>query len=190
MTRSTNARIAGITFLVYIAAGLTVLRFGPAGADGSAVKLAHVVLELLCNFSALVLGVTLYAITREEDQDIAMLAMMCRVGEGVVGAVSGSMLVPATFFAVGSALFAYLFLRGRMIPVRLAWLGVAASVLVLAGLPMQQAGLLGGTVTRLMWLPMLVFELVLGSWLIIKGVGPSGMAGPDKASDRARAAAA
>jgi hypothetical protein len=174
MTRSTNARIAGVTFLVYIAAGLTVMRLGSAGADGSAVKLAHVALELLCNMSALVLGVTLYAITREVDRDVAMLAMMCRVGEGVVGAVAGSMLVPASFFAVGSALFAYLFLRGRTIPVRLAWLGLAASVLVVAGIPMQQAGLLAGTATRLMWLPMLVFELVLGLWLIFKGVAARG----------------
>jgi hypothetical protein len=170
MTRSTNARVAGITLLVYIAAGLIVLRLGAAGADGSAVKLTHIVLELLCNFSALVLGVTLFGITREVDHDIGMLAMMCRVGEGVVGAVSASMLVPATFFAVGSTLFAWLLLRGRMIPVGLAWLGVAASVLVVAGLPMQQAGLLAGTATRLMWVPMLVFELVLGPWLIIKGV--------------------
>jgi len=173
MTRPTNARIAGITFLVYIAAGVSGMALGGAAvADGSAVKLAHVALGLLCNLSALVLGVTLYAITRGVDRDIAMLAMMCRVAEGVVGAVSGSMLVPATFFAVGSALFAWLFLRGRTIPVRLAWLGVVASVLLVVGLPLQQAGILGGLVTRLMWLPMLAFELVLGPWLIVKGARP------------------
>jgi len=182
MTRSTNARIAGITFLVYIAAGLTVLRLGSGGADGSAVKLAHVVLELLCNFSALVLGVTLFGITREVDHDVALLAMMCRVGEGVVGAVSGSMLVPATFFAVGSTLFAWLLLRGRTIPVLLAWLGVVASVLVVVGLPLQQAGLLGGTATRLMWAPMLVFEVVLGLWLIIKGAAVPARLPPGEAT--------
>ena len=186
MTRSTNARIAGITFLVYIAAGLTSLNVGSAGADGSAVKLAHIVLELLCNFSALVLAVTLYAITREVDRDVAMLAMMCRVGEGVVGAVSGSMLVPATFFAVGSTLFAYLLLRGRSIPVRLAWLGLIASVLLVAGLPLQQAGVLGGLVTRLMYVPMLVFELVLGSWLIFNGVAVRGDAMSAAGSEQER----
>lgn len=171
MTRSTNARIAGVTFLVYIAAGLTGMALGgAAGADGSAVKLAQIALGLLCNLSALVLAVTLYAITREVDRDVAMLAMTCRVAEGVIGAMPGSMVVPATFFAVGSTLFSYLLLRGRMIPVRLAWLGVVGSVLLVVGLPLQQAGVLGGLVTRLMYLPMLVFELVLGPWLMIKGV--------------------
>jgi len=176
MTRTTNARIAGATFYVYIAAGVTDLALGAAaGAEGSAGRLVHVVLSLLGNFSALVLAVTLYAITRDQDGDIAMLAMACRVGEGVVGAMSGSITVPATVFAVGSTLFSYLLLRGRMIPIGLARLGVVASLLLVVGLPLQLAGLIGGLVARLMWLPMLVFELALGPWLIVKGVAtPAG----------------
>ncbi len=39
-------------------------------------------------FCALVLAVTLYAITRDEDRDLAMLGMICRVAEGVIGALS------------------------------------------------------------------------------------------------------
>jgi hypothetical protein len=71
----------------------------------------------------------------------------------------------------------WLLLRGRMIPVALAWLGVLASVLLVVILPLQLAGLLGGPmtwfawVTWLQWLPMLVFEVALALWLIIKGVG-------------------
>jgi hypothetical protein len=76
----------------------------------------------------------------------------------------------ATFFAVGSALFSWLLLRGRMIPVALAWLGVLASILVVVCHPLQLAGLLGGPITSLMWYPMLVFEVTLALWLIIKGV--------------------
>ncbi len=79
----------------------------------------------------------------------------------------------ATFFAVGSTLFSWLLLRGRMIPVGLAWLGVLASVLLVVLCPLQLAGLLGGPVTQFMWLPMLVFEVGLALWLIIKGAGPA-----------------
>jgi TonB family protein len=64
----------------------------------------------------------------------------------------------------------YLFLRGRMIPVALAWLGVLASVLLVVGLPLQIAGVLRGSITQLMYLPMLAFEIPLGLWLLIKGV--------------------
>src|SRR5574341_444181 len=219
MTRTTNARIAGFTFLFYIAVGVTqmVLFGGTTAGEGTAAKLANmaqhatdvrvnVVLGLLTCFVALTLGVALYALTREQDPDLALLALLCRVGEGVIGGVFIPMtlgllavataaganapdaapphalvslvltarlwnpIICATFFAVGSTLFSWLFLRGRMIPVPLAWLGVVASVLLVVGLPMQLAGVLRGSVAQLIWLPMAAFEIPLALWLLIKGV--------------------
>src|SRR5216684_4428633 len=162
MTRTTNARVAGFTFLFYIAAGIASLALTgrPHATD---------VLSLFTSLSALVLGVTLYAITREEDPDIAMLALTCRVVEAMPGE-------GAFFFAVGSTLFSWLLLRGRMIPVALAWLGVFASALLVVILPLQRAGLFGGalswssSVTWLIWLPLLAFELALAVWFLTKGV--------------------
>lgn len=226
MTHKTNARIAGFTFLFYIAAGITslILSGRATGGEGIAAKLASiaqhetemrivVLLSLLTCFSAIALGVTLYAITREQDRDLAMLGLISRVAEGLAGMFMPSTLAllwlatatganapnteaahalaafllklgawspSATFFAVGSTLFSWLFLRGRMIPVALAWLGVFASVLLVVILPLQLAGLFGDSanwfsvVTWLMWLPMLVYEMALALWLIIKGVNTAG----------------
>lgn len=216
MTRTTNARVAGLTFLLYIAVAFPsmVLLEQATSGKGMAAKLASiaqhaaevrvaVVLSLLGCFSALVLAVTLYAITREVDADLAVLALTCRVAEGVISGIAipetlgllwlatamgenapdpgathvlgGYLLrsdaaVTATFFAVGSALFSYLFVRGRMIPVALAWLGLLASALLVVLLPLQVAGVLRGSITQLMYLPMLAFEVSLGLWLLIKGV--------------------
>lgn len=216
MTRTTNARLAGFTFLFYIAVAfpsMVLFNRATSGA-GLAAQMAGiarhaadlrlaVVLSLGGCFSALVLAVTLYAITRDEDPDLALLGLTCRVGEGLIGAASipatvallqlatatgqaapdsaatqalaafvlgQTPLVSALFFAVGSTLFAWLFLRRRMIPVPLAWLGVVGSALLVVGLPLQLAGFLSGPVTQLMWLPVAVFELTLGPWLLIKGV--------------------
>jgi len=217
MTRTTNARIAGFTFLFYIATGITSLVvFGRAtSGDGIAAKLASIaqhatdvrvyaVLILFTSLCALVLGVTLYAITREQDPDVAMLGMTCRVIEAVNGATSikgtlgliwlataaagqnaldagavqalaafqlrGSATISATFFAVGSTLFSWLLLRGRMIPAPMARLGVGASVLLVLVLPLQLGGLFTGLVGWLVWMPMLVFEVWLALWFLIKGV--------------------
>ena len=71
---------------------------------------------------------------------------------------------------MGSAAFAYLFLRGRMIPVPLAWLGLVASALLVVGLPLRLAGWLNDTIAALIWLPMLAFEVPLGLWLLLRGV--------------------
>src|SRR5918993_2433136 len=101
MTRATNARIAGLTFLVYIAGGITsiVLSGAATGGEGIAARLATigghattvgiiVLLGFVQCFSAIVLGVTLWAITRDEDPDIAMLGLAFRVGEGVIAGLS------------------------------------------------------------------------------------------------------
>jgi len=218
MTRRTNARVAGFTFLIYIAVALTgmALSSRASSGEGTAAKLASIaqhatefrvafVLDLLSCFCALVLAVTLYAITRDQDPDVAMLALTCRAAEGVIGAASlprtlgrlwlataaganapdpaaasalGAVLLnlpswssdlAATFFTIGSTLFSYLLLRGRIVPVPLAWLGVLASILGAACVPLVAVGVLGSPITELIWLPMLVFEVWLALWLIIKG---------------------
>jgi hypothetical protein len=101
MTRRTNARIAGLAFLLYIAAALTgmILSRGASAGEGTAAKLANIaqhatqfrvalVLEFFGCFCALVLAVTLYSITREVDPDLAMMILVCRAAEGISGAVS------------------------------------------------------------------------------------------------------
>ena len=217
--RQFYAKLAGFTFLVYMAAGATAvfLMDRATNAEGIAATLARIgehasdvrvaiVLELLECFSALVLGVALYRITRDEDNELAILAMTCRVGEGVLGAIGipktmgllwlatvgattgapdlatanalgANFLVPvpgaligAPFFAVGSLIFSWLLLRGRMVPVLLACLGVLASVVLVAGLPLQLADFLKGPMTGYMWLPIVVFQILLGLWLLTRGV--------------------
>lgn len=216
MTRTTNARIAGFTFLFYIAVGVTsmILSAQTAVGENITAKLATVaqhvlqvrltiVFGLLQAVCAILLAVTLYSITRDEDPDLALLAMIFRVGEGLIGVTSsrrsldllwlaaangtskpssatvealGTYLfqaprgnMGAIFFAMGSTVFAWLLLRGRMIPGPLAWLGVTASVLLVVTLPLQLAGFLSGQLVSFLWIPMAAYEVPLGLWLMIKG---------------------
>jgi len=181
----------------------TLARFGEYAAD---VRI-DVLIKVLEVFSALVLAVTLYGITRDEDHELAMLALVCRVAEGVFlalsipsylglvwlakagvgpGALDSSttnalrtfMLMPVPsvplstiFFAVGSTIFSYLFLRGRIVPVAIAWMGVFASGLLAVALPLQLAGVPTGPLHGYyQWLPALVSQTALALWLLIKGV--------------------
>ncbi len=222
MTTRTNARLAGVFFLVYIAAsvlGMVLYNQASGDVEGPAAVLASLarqptlvrltaLLELLTCFDAVVLGVALYALTRDQDRDLAALALACRVVEGTIGGFSaarrlellsvaqasvaaegpdrvasvamgsvllqpggsGSYLVAASCFAVGSTIFSYLFLRARTIPVPLAWLGVVASILLVAVLPLQLMGWLEGAITSVVWAPMAVFEVGLAFWLLVKGL--------------------
>lgn len=226
MTRTTNARIAGFTYLFYAAIGICLellMHQARGGYDGAAmvtrvgqyatnVRLAILITLLEC-LSSLVLGVTLYGITRDEDHELAMLGLVCRVAEGVLGSVNnipgylgmlwlakaggatGAPDIPATnalrafllmpgpsvpvgsiFFAVGSLIFSYLLLRGRIVPVSIAWLGVFSSGLLAVTLPLQIAGFSTGPLTGYyQWLPALGFQIVLALWLLIKGVATPAM---------------
>ncbi|HEV8383987.1 MAG TPA: DUF4386 domain-containing protein [Candidatus Acidoferrales bacterium] len=107
---------------------------------------------------------------------IATAAAGAATPDAVAQAVGGVLLKVgvggsgAFLFSVGSTIYSYLFLRARSIPVWLAWLGVFASILLVLLQPAQLAGFLKGPVTTFMWMPMLVFEVTLAVWLLIKGV--------------------
>jgi hypothetical protein len=220
VTRTQNARIAGVTYLVYAAIGICseLLMHQARGNGGDVAQIAHIgqyaanvrltiLIVLLESLSAIVLGVTLYGITRDEDHELAMLAMACRVAEGVLGTLSipgylgllwlatagvgaaaldvsttnalrafllmpgASVPIGSIFFAVGSLIFSYLLLRGRMVPAWIAWLGVFASGLLAVALPLQLAGFPTGPLSGYtQWLPALVFQVALALWLLVKGV--------------------
>jgi len=216
VTRSANARAAGVAYLLYIAVAFPsmVISGRATAGENMAARLATMarhagdvrlaaILALIGCWCALVLAVTLYAVTRDEDRDVAMFGLTCRVAEGILGAVGipatlallalasnanapameatqavgalvlrQSSTVGAWFFAVGSTAFSWLLLRGRMIPLALAALGVGASALLVITLPLQMGAALPGWLNSLMWLPMAAFEIPLGVWLVVKGVRP------------------
>jgi hypothetical protein len=222
MTRTTNARVAGFTYLFYAAIGIgsEVLMHRARGGGDEAATLARIgqyatnvrltiLIAVLECFSAFVLAVTLYGITRDEDHELAMLGLVCRVAEGALGSINNVpgylgllwlakgvgpgledvpttnalrafLLMPgasvplgAVFFAVGTLIFSYLLLRGRMVPVSIASLGVFASALLAVLLPLQLAGFSTAPLTGyVQWLPALVFQVAIGFWLLIKGVAP------------------
>lgn len=115
MSVRTSARVAGVTFLVYILVAFSgmVLARGATSGEGIAEKLASlaghasgmrasIVLQLLGCFCALVLAVTLYAITRSVDPDLALLILAFRTGEGVIGAVSLDRMAGQIWLATAS----------------------------------------------------------------------------------------
>ena len=173
LARTNAARIAGFALLFYIAAGITSMAGVLHGASAQAAIYAQ-------HASAVVLALTLFVVTRVEQPAVAAFGMIFRLAEGLLVpvlrltgvSVPHPPLVGATLFAIGSTLFCALLLRGRMIPRPLAWTGVIASVVLVAGLPLQLAGRLHAPLTTLMWMPMLAFEVPAGVWLLLKGVPP------------------
>ena len=211
MTRRANARVAGVAFLLYFAFGIpTMVLFNRAMAgQGVEAKLASiaryavdlriaVLFVLITSGCALVLGVTLWALTRDRDPELAMLGLLCRTCEGLAGALTvqrslgllwlanahdavttralGDWLVHgqvsgmgAIFFAVGSLLFAWLLARGRIVPAPLAWWGVITSAAAVVALPLEFVDFFPSRWIWYVWLPLAAFEIPLALWLLFKG---------------------
>jgi Domain of unknown function (DUF4386) len=151
MTHTTNSRLAGLMFLFYIVTGIAnMVLFGQATrGSGTAEKLASmaqhattvrltVLLTLLTFVIAVVLAAALYALTREQDRDVALLALCFRVTEGVIAAVSSvrtmgllsiataSAAVNATDTAAANSLAGMLLIQG-------GWTGTIAAICFAVG---------------------------------------------------------
>ena len=167
MTIRSNARIAGVAYLLYIA-----VAFPKPNVDAR-IETIFAFVSCIC---ALLLAVSLYAITRLVDNDIALLGMTFRVAEGVLGGVAimtkaSAFLVAGSFFAVGSTLFCWLLYRGRVIPRWLALIGIGGSALMAIVLPLQMAGFVVGRLNYA-WAPVGIFEILVAVWFLIKGASP------------------
>lgn len=121
--------------------------------------------------------------------DSGQLQAMARLA---IAAHNDAYRVGLLFFGFGSPVFCYLWLKSGYIPRPLAAWGVFASVLVgacvFAFIIFPD---LAKTVTVAYYGgPMFLFELTIGFWLLLKGIRPSGTAGPGRAGERAIAGAA
>jgi len=116
MTRNASARLAGFMFLFYIATALpAALLFNRATAGtGFAAKLASVaehaplmrasvVFTLITFVDAVLLGIGLYGLTRDEDPELALFALVCRAAEGTINAISVAVPVGLLWAAGASA---------------------------------------------------------------------------------------
>jgi hypothetical protein len=166
-----------------------------------------VLLDLLQTVCALVLAATLYGLVKAVNPTLAMLALLFRLGEGLLGSLPllgklelmqlattpavGSTDAPSYYalanemlhrpdggfsafcFVVGGFLFACLFLKGRLIPRWLAWIGVVTIGAQLICVPLHIATMIPGSIENWLWFPILLYEVPLGIWLIVKGTdGP------------------
>ena len=216
VTPRAEARMAGWTYLSYIVFAMSSsILFGKATAGNDLSQtlstLNHmiwtarvtVLLNLLETVCALILAVTLYKLVKAVDPTLALLAMLFRLGEGILGSLpllsklelmrfatssaAGSATAPSYVslgneilnrpdsgfsefcFVVGGFLFACLFLSGRLIPRWLAWTGVVTIGVQLIFVPLHIATMVPGSIVNWLWLPILLYEVPLGIWLIVKG---------------------
>ena len=95
-------------------------------------------------------------------------ALYLTLGSLLVRGASWGFTVASTFFSIGSTLFCYLFYKAGSVPKWIAGWGILGSLVLLLGLVLRTINLVDSQTMVLFWLAIL-FEFVLGFWLLIRG---------------------
>jgi hypothetical protein len=214
------ARLAGLTYVLIILIGIFSVSYIDSNlivpGDDAATVSNILVNELqfrLCVLSeifmyvlVILLSLALYVILRRVDKNLALLALLWRFGEAIVGvgiavlsgiipllllnreyaldaeqmqsliglflAVrSGGLDIVLIFVGVGGTLFCYLLFKSKLIPRILSAWGMLTylSMLILACVSILVPGIPEST-KMILYTPGGLFEIVIGLWLLVKGI--------------------
>ncbi len=215
MTQKTNARVAGSALLLYIVTGIGNMflssKIGGVGTGGRLAALAshptlfgleilHTLIEVAC---AITLGITMYALTRDVDNELAIAAMVSRIIEGTIGIVAVAQTLALMWLATEGANTADTTAIASLLFKSGSWTFLLAgfcfavgslifSILFVRGRSIPVAlGWIGVVASALLvivlplemtrfvkagilvWIPMIFFEVPLAFWLILKGTHPA-----------------
>lgn len=169
-----------------------------------------ITVELFMSAGLIILAIVLYSILKSVNQKLALLALLLKLIEAalmavtvvipflalqiITGEASTSAFtleqlqfplglifnshtaitsIPMVFLGLDMMIFSYLFLKSRYIPKLLAGFGILAFALIFihalmfilapdyAEMPINQI---------IFWMPSGVFEIIIGMWLLIKGI--------------------
>jgi len=216
------ARVAGLAYLLIIVTSTLFMFFGSfklivEGNDAATFSnlMANKLLlritaayDLIMYVSVVVLSIALYVVLKTVNKNLALLALLWRFAEAIMGCLSvlGSLIVSQllngenysavfkaeqlqalvglfldvqsaaiviliVFFSLGTIVFCYLFFKSKYIPRVLAVFGIfsflltlirAFAVILFPNLPAM--------ILIVCHLPGILFEVIIGLWLLIKGV--------------------
>ena len=214
------ARVAGLAYVVIIMLGIFSVSFVESnlvvpGNNAATVNniMANelrfrisVASEIMMFVLGVLLSLTLYVILKTVNKNLALLALLWRLGEAIIGggvtvlsglipllllnqevafeteqlqALVGLFLgtrnagldVVLIFIGMGGTLFCYLFFKSKYIPRILAAWGILTylSMLILAFTSILLPNI-SETIKMAFYAPGGLFEIIIGMWLLIKGI--------------------
>jgi hypothetical protein len=214
------ARVAGLAYIVIILLGIFSVSFIESnlvipGNDAATVNnimvnelrfRISVAGEIMMFVFVVLLSLALYVILKTVNKNLALLALLWRLGEAIIGggitvlsglipllllnrevaleteqlhALVGLFLgvrnagldVVLIFIGMGGTLFCYLFLKSKYVPKILAAWGMLTyiSMLILAFTSIFLPNL-SETIKMAFYAPGGLFEIIIGLWLLIKGI--------------------
>jgi hypothetical protein len=214
------ARIAGLNYIIVILLGILSTNFIVSNILVSGDQLTtiknisenmllfriSIVSEIVMYVLVILLSAALYFTLKTVNKNQALLALIWRIGEAIIGTVivilggiipvlivesapdlnsmqlqnlikvftdirAAGLDVVLIFIGIGGTLFFQLFLKSKYIPKLLSYWGIFTyvSMLIMAVVSILTSNF-PESIKMLFFIPGGLFELIVGSWLLIKGV--------------------
>ena len=150
--------LAGMLFIAFSPHGKLLAFVGTIFRLGEALILVYNEI----NFLGLLNGANEYEIAGEAEK--TALSVSART---ILQTKNSGFIIAMTLLSIGALAYCILFLSSGAIPTIIAWLGLAANVLALFGRALGFVAPSAETLFTIGFLLMMLFEIILGGWLII-----------------------
>jgi hypothetical protein len=169
---------------------LILVAFSLLGGDNPEAKALGMFLEVISGLAVIAIAVLMYPLLKPYNKTVSLWYLVFRGIEGGLMIVAGILFLSHNpllleirdgiyvshgyIFAVAALLFYYLLYISNLIPRWISVWGVIAAVLLILVNLLEIMGIIPGLM--ILYLPIILNEVVLAIWLMVKGFNPSAIA--------------
>jgi hypothetical protein len=168
---------------------LILVAYSLLGSGNPEAKILGMVLEIISGLAVITIAVLMFPLFKPYNKKASFWYIVSRSIEGGLLVVTGILFSSHNtrlleihtgihtghgyIFAIAALVFYYLLYQSKLIPRWLSLWGVIAAILLILVLLLEVAGIISGLM--ILKLPIVLNEVVLAVWLIVKGFNPSAL---------------
>jgi len=169
---------------------LILVAYSLLGSDNPDAKVLGMFLEVISGLAVIAIAILMFPLFRPYNKTASIWYLVFRGIEGGLMIIAGILFLShspllleirdkiyvghAYIFALAALIFYYLLYQSNLVPRWLSVWGVIAAILLILVNLLEVMGLIPGLMV--LYLPIILNELVLAIWLMVKGFNPSAIA--------------
>jgi len=171
---------------------LILVAYSVVGSGNPEAKILGMVLEAISGLAVITIAVLMFPLFKPYNKKASIWYIVIRSIEGGLLVVTGILFLShdtrllavhegihvahGYIFAVAAVIFYYLLYQSKLIPRWISVWGVIAAILLILVILLEVTGIISELI--ILRLPVILNELVLAIWLIVKGFNPSAIDSP------------
>ena len=173
-----------------IVGALILVAYSLLGSDNPDAKVLGMFLEVISGLAVIAIAILMFPLFKPYNKTASLWYLVFRGIEGGLMIIAGILFLShspllleirdgiyvghAYIFAVAALIFYFLLYQSNLVPRWLSVWGVIAAILLIVVNLLEVMGLIPGLM--ILYLPIILNELVLAIWLMVKGFNPSAIA--------------